>query len=87
MLWFYSRKPLWNLDPNWTSRWEDLTEAEPYEAVGDFNAKTFQEQPTLKHDMNWKTWGMFARDQAPQGNSSVNEFMKDEINEFKERMK
>jgi hypothetical protein len=66
---------------------EDLTEAEPYEEVGDLNAKILQEQPTLKHDMNWKTWGMFARDQAPEGNSVVNEFLKDKMNEFNELMK
>lgn len=26
-----------------------------------------QEQPSFKHDVHWKTWGMFARDHAPEG--------------------
>eukprot|EP00088_Acartia_fossae_P064412 TRINITY_DN7924_c0_g1_i12.p1 TRINITY_DN7924_c0_g1~~TRINITY_DN7924_c0_g1_i12.p1 ORF type:complete len:879 (-),score=174.43 TRINITY_DN7924_c0_g1_i12:112-2748(-) len=30
-----------------------------------------QEQPTLRHDMNWKTWGMFARDHGPDGNVNL----------------
>ncbi len=58
-------------------RWEDLPEVEHYKAIDDLIAGIFQEQPTLKHDLNWKTWGMFARDQAPEGNSSVGQFMKD----------
>jgi hypothetical protein len=41
----------------------------------------FQEQPTLKHDLNWKTWGMFARDQAPEG-KGIDEWMNEWIIEL-----
>ena len=30
-----------------------------------------QEQPSFKHEMNWKTWGMFARDHAPEGDANL----------------
>ncbi|XP_023324355.1 sucrase-isomaltase, intestinal [Eurytemora carolleeae] len=30
-----------------------------------------QEQPSFKHDMNWKTWGMFARDHPPDGDINL----------------
>ncbi|XP_065576327.1 sucrase-isomaltase, intestinal-like [Artemia franciscana] len=29
------------------------------------------EQPSLRHDMNWKTWALWARDQAPSGAANM----------------
>ncbi|CAH1775810.1 unnamed protein product [Owenia fusiformis] len=29
------------------------------------------EHPSFKHDMNWKTYGMYARDQAPAGSNNL----------------
>ena len=29
------------------------------------------EQPSFKHDIQWKTWGMFARDHAPEGDANL----------------
>ena len=30
-----------------------------------------QEQPSFRHDVNWRTWGMFARDHAPEGDANL----------------
>jgi len=30
-----------------------------------------QEQPSFKHSMNWKTWGMFTHDHAPEGDANL----------------
>ena len=30
-----------------------------------------QEQPSFRHDMHWKTWGMFARDHAPEADANL----------------
>ena len=30
-----------------------------------------QEQPSFRHDLHWKTWGMFARDHAPEGDANL----------------
>ena len=30
-----------------------------------------QEQASFKHDGHWKTWGMFARDHAPEGDANL----------------
>jgi len=30
-----------------------------------------QEQPSFKHDLNWRTWGMFAHDHAPEGDANL----------------
>ena len=29
------------------------------------------EQPSFKHDVNWVTWGMFARDHPPEGEANL----------------
>ncbi|KAK2718850.1 hypothetical protein QYM36_006005, partial [Artemia franciscana] len=29
------------------------------------------EQPSLRHDMNWKIWALWARDQAPNGAANM----------------
>ena len=29
------------------------------------------EQPSFKHDIQWRTWGMFARDHAPEGDANL----------------
>ena len=30
-----------------------------------------QEQPSFRHDLNWRSWGMFARDHAPEGDANL----------------
>ena len=30
-----------------------------------------QEQPSFRHDLHWKTWGMFARDHPPEGDANL----------------
>ncbi len=59
---------------NLANRWivKLLISLEDWKVFNYFDLQLFlQEQPSLRHDMNWKTWGMFARDHAPEGNILV----------------